>query len=260
MKTKLYLILPALLAFTACDKSRSARSIYDATPPTIISMSPEEEAERMKDVAGCYDLVLDKTTPSEARRIMKRQKADFEGPYNTNCYKVYESYKDVSSHLDRTPNIAVYRSEIKHTYDKSTCIYSLFVNDTLSQICLLVFDNSYSLKKDLVNKYGEGNGEKKDTQFGINKDGSYNFKDVALGHEYRQWQNDKVVIDWPEDRYIRSLSTEHVRWNPSIATNDNTVIYTSKKMASRILHYLKESLDKYKAKKEELKNNRANNL
>lgn len=260
MKAKLYIILSIICIFTSCDKSKTAQSIYDSTPATIYSMSPEEEAERMKDVTGCYGLILDKTTPKEARRIMKKQKADFEGPYYSNSYQVYESYTNISSKMDRTPNIGVYRSEIKHSYNKSTYIYSLFVNDTLSQICLSVFDNSYYLEKDLINKYGEGNGEKKDTEFGLKKDGSLNFNDVVHGYEYRQWQNDKVVIDWPEDRYTYYLSNRFVRWCPTVGTNDNIAIYTSKKMAPRILHYIKKSFDKYKSNKEELKNSRIDNL
>ena len=260
MKAKLYIILGLLSALTSCDKSKSAWSIYSNTPATIYSMTPEEESERMKDVLGCYGLILDKTNPKEAKRIMKSQKADFEGPYYSNNYNIYESYTDISSKLDRTPNIKVYRSEIKHSYDKSTYIYTLFVNDTLSQICLNVFDNSYFLKDDLINKYGQGNGEKKETQFGRNKDGSINFKDVELGYEYRQWQNDHIVIDWPEDRYTYNLSHNFARWSPTVGTNDNIAIYTSKKMAPRILHYLKKSFDKYKSKVEETKTNRINNL
>lgn len=260
MKTKLYIILTAICILTSCDKSKTAQSIYNSTPATIYSMTPEEETERMKDVLGCYGLILDKTTPKEARKIMKKQKADFEGPYNSNEYEIYESYSDISLKLEPTPNIKVYRSEIKHSYDRSTYIYSLFVNDTLSQICLNVFDSSYHLEKDLVNKYGEGNGEKKDTQLGRNKDGSLNFKDVVLGYEYRQWQNSNVVLDWPEDRYTYLLSNRFARWSPTVGTNDNIAIYTSKKMAPRILHFLKKSFDKYKAKKEEVKNNRINNL
>ena len=260
MKTKLYIILLLLCILTSCDKSKSAWSIYSSTPAIIYSMSPEEESERMKNVLGCYGLTLDKTTPKEAKKIMKNQKADFEGPYYSNEYEIYESYTDISPKLDRTPNIKVYLSEIKHSYDKSTYIYSLFVNDTLSQICLNVFDSSYYLEKDLIDKYGQGNGEKKETQFGRNKDGSINFKDVELGYEYRQWQNENIVIDWPNDRYTYDLSNRFVRWSPTVGTNDNIAIYTSKKMAPRILHYLKKSFDKYKSKKEEVKNNRIDNL
>ena len=260
MKAKLYIILASLYFFSSCDQSKSAWEIYSSTPAIKYSMSFEEESERMKDVFGCYGLILDKTTPKEARKIMRSQKADFEGPYSSNEYEIYESYLDISSKLDRTPNIKVYRSEIKHSYDKSTYIYSLFVNDTLSQICLNVFDRSYYLEKDLINKYGQGNGEKKETQFGRNKDGSINFKDVELGYEYRQWQNDHIVIDWPEDRYTYNLSHNFARWSPTVGTNDNIAIYTSKKMAPRILHYLKKSFDKYKSKDEEAKTNRINNL
>lgn len=260
MKAKLYIILILLSALSSCDKSKSAWSIYSNTPATIYSMTPEEESERMKDVVGCYGLTLDKTSPKEAKRIMKIQKADFEGPYYSNEYNIYDSYIDISSKLDRTPNLKVFRSEIKHSYNKSTYIYTLFVNDTLSQICLSVFDNSYFLKDDLINKYGQGNGEKKDTQFGRNKDGSINYKDVELGYEYRQWQNDNIVIDWPEDRYTYDLSNRFVRWSPTVGTNDNIAIYTSKKMAPRILHYLKKSFDKYKSKEKEEKNNRIGNL
>lgn len=260
MKTKLYIIFAFVCVMCSCDKSKTAQSIYDSTPATIYSMSPEEEAERMKDVFGCYGLTLDKTTPKEAKIIMKKQKADFEGPYSSNEYKIYESYMDISSKMERTPNIEVYRSEIKHSYDRSTYIYSLFVNDTLSQICLNVFDSSYHLEKDLVNKYGEGNGEKKDTQLGRNKDGSLNFKDVVLGYEYRQWQNSNVVLDWPEDRYTYLLSNRFARWSPTVGTNDNIAIYTSKKMAPRILHYLKDAFDKYKSNKAKENNERINNL
>lgn len=260
MKAKLYIILILLSALSSCDKSKSAWSIYSNTPATIYSMTPEEESERMKDVVGCYGLTLDKTSPKEAKRIMKNQKADFEGPYYSNEYNIYDSYIDISSKLDRTPNLKVFRSEIKHSYNKSTYIYTLFVNDTLSQICLSVFDNSYFLKDDLINKYGQGYGEKKDTQFGRNKDGSINYKDVELGYEYRQWQNDNIVIDWPEDRYTYDLSNRFVRWSPTVGTNDNIAIYTSKKMAPRILHYLKKSFDKYKSKEKEEKDNRIGNL
>lgn len=261
MKTNLYIILLCLCVFfTSCDKSKSARSIYDKTPPTIYSMSPEEETERMKDVFGCYGLILDKTTPTEAKRVMKKQKADFEGPLYSHEYEIYESYTNISSNLERTPNIKVFRSEIKHSHDKSTYIYSLFVNDTLSQICLSVFDRSYYLEKDLINKYGVGNGEKKGTEFGRKKDGSLNFNDIAVGYEFRQWQNDRIVIDWPYDRYIYKLSNDFARWKPTVSTNDNIAIYTSKKMAPRILYYLKKSYDKYKSKKEEVSNDRINNL
>lgn len=260
MKAKLYIILTTLCLFTSCNKSKSAQSIYDSTPSIIYSMTPEEESERMKDVFGCYGLTLDKTTPKEARKIMKKQNADFEGPYYSNEYQIYESYTNISPKLERTPNIAVYRSEIKHSYDKSTYIYSLFVNDTLSQICLNVFDNSYYLEKDLVKKYGEGNGEKKDAEFGLDKEGKINLKDYVPGYEFRQWQNDKIVIDWPNDRYTYYLSKNFAQWKPTVGTNDNIAIYTSKKMAPRILHYLKKSFDKYKSKKEEMKNDRINNL
>ena len=260
MKAKLYIILSVICILTSCDKSKSAQSIYDSTPATIYSMTPEEEAERMKGVNGCYGLILDKTTPKEAKSIMKKQKADFEGPYNSSEYEIYESYTDVSSKLERIPNIKVYRSEIKHSYDKSTYIYSLFVNDTLSQICLNVFDSSYYLEKDLVNKYGKGNGEKKDAHFGRDKKGKLNLKDYVPGYEFRQWQNDNIVIDWPYDKYTYHLSKNFARWKPTIGTNDNIAIYTSKKMAPRILHYLKKSFDKYKEKKEEVKNDRINNL
>lgn len=260
MKAKLYIIISVIFILTSCDKSRTAQSIYDSTPATIYSMTPEEEAKRMKDVFGCYGLTLDKTTPSEAKKIMKKQKADFEGPYYSNGYEVYESYIDISSKLDRTPNLKLFRSEIKHSYDKSTYIYSLFVNDTLSQICLSVFDKSYYLEKDLTNKYGNGNGEKKNYAFGLDKNGKININDYVRGYEFRQWQNERVVIDWPYDRYTYKISNSFVRWSPTVGTNDNIAIYTSKKMAPRILYYLKKSFDKYKSKKEEVKNNRIDNL
>ena len=83
---------------------------------------------------------------------------------------------------------------------------------------------------------------------------------VELGYEYRQWQNENIVIDWPDDRYTYDLSNKFARWSPTVGTNDNIAIYTSKKMAPRILYYLKKSFDKYKSKKEEVKNNRIDNL
>ena len=260
MKANLYIILSTFCFLSSCDKSKSAWSIYSSTPAIIYSMTPEEEAERMKDVFGCYGLILDETTPKDAKSVMKKLNADFEGPFYSNDYEIYESYTNISPKLERTPNIKVYRSEIKHSYDKSTYIYSLFVNDTLSQICLNVFDDSYYLEKDLINKYGEGNGEKKDTQIGLDKNGDLNLKDVVVGYEFRQWQNENVVIDWPNDRYTYNLSKNFARWKPTVGTNDNIAIYTSKKMAPRILYYLKKAFDNYKSKKEEMKNDRINNL
>ena len=136
----------------------------------------------------------------------------------------------------------------------------LFVNDTLSQIAINVYDRSYYLKNDLIEKYGVGNGQKKETQFGIDKEGNINLNDIALGYEFRQWQNERIVIDWPYDRYLPKLSNERIKWNPSISTNDNTAIYTSKKMAKRIIHYYKKAYNEYKNRQDKESNERIGNL
>lgn len=260
MKAKNLLLLMCVYVLASCDKGQTARSIYEKTPAITYSMTEEEEAERMKGVIGCYGLSLDETSKKKARAIMKKQGANFESGFLGGGCKVFEGLSEISSKIETPKNIETYRSEIKHGYDKSTYIYMLFVNDTLSQIAINVYDRSYYLENDLIEKYGVGNGQKKETQFGKDKEGNINLNDIALGYEFRQWQNERIVIDWPYDRYLPKLSNERIKWNPSISTNDNTAIYTSKKMAKRIIHYYKKAYEEYKNKKDKESSERIGNL
>lgn len=260
MKEKLYLLIALICVLTSCQKSKSAKSILDDTPATIYSMSKKEESKRMKGVIGCYGLTLNKTTPNEARKILMNQNADFKGPYHLIPYQVYKSNTDIRLEMDLIQNISSYRSEIKNSNDKSTYIHTIYVNDTLSQICVNIIDFSYSLEEDLVYKYGEGNGQKKDMQFGLDENGKPDINDYIMGYEYRQWQNDDIVIDWHEDLYMHKLSNALIKWCPAYEYDKNVVMYTSKKMAPRILYYVKDAYKKYIEKEEIAKKTRVSNL
>lgn len=257
MKAKLYIILAIVCILTSCNKSKTAQSIYNSTPATIYSMTPEEEAERMKDVNGCYGLSLDKTSIKQAKKIMKSEGASFE-KRSRNSYDIYENgWKKITFECPEVKNIVEYESEIKHSYDKSTFIHMSFVNDTLSQICLSFRDKSYILENDLVQKYGEGNGEYKPTCFGRDKDGNINLKDCVLGYKYRQWQNETLYLDWHEDRATKEASNNFIKWNiVDLSDYDNRSIYTSKKMLPRIIYYFNKSYNLYKSKKEKEESSR----
>lgn len=260
MNMKNILLFVCVLVLVSCDKSQTAISIYDKTPAIVYSMTKEEEAEKMKDVTGCYGLTLGDTSIKKARSIMKKQGANFESITLGEGCDVYEGFNEITLKIEVPKNITTYRSEFKHSYDKSTYVYMLFVNDTLSIIAPLILDREYNLCKDLVEKYGVGNGEKKETQFGINKDGSINLNDIVSGYEYRQWQNEQVVIDWPYNRYLYKISNERLRFEPAVSINDNIAIYTSKKMAKRIIHYYKKAYEEYKNKKDKESSERIGNL
>ena len=261
MKTKLCIILALSCVLYSCDKSKSAQSIYDKTPPIIYSMTPEEEAERMKDVFGCYGLVLDETNVKEANKILKSKGANFE-KRDRSEYDIFDKgYSRITYDCPKVNEVVQYDSEIKHSSQKTTYINTIFVNDTLSQICIAFKDHSYNLEKDLVQKYGTGNGLNKETAFGRDKKGNINIKDCVLGYEYRQWQNEHIVIDWPRERIVYDSSKNYIKWN--VLNNDsfnNQAIYTSKKMLPRIIHYFKKSYDTYIEQKNNREADRTNNI
>lgn len=244
----LYLILVvSLCACSNMSKEKKAIDIYNSTPAVVYSMTEEEEREKMKDVKGCYDLILGENTIKEVRRILRKHKATFYLDFS-NHYKVKGYYKS----LDKIKNIKSYVSTIKHPDESMTCIYTSFLNDTLTQIRLKIINVNYTLEKDLVSKYGEGNGEKKDYAFGRDKDGRINRNDVVTGYKYRQWQNDDIVIDWYDDRYLHSISSNALTWDTGFK-GSNSVTYTSKRMAIKLTNCIKEYINKENEKNKSIK-------
>lgn len=224
----------------------------------IYSTSPEQEAAIMHNIKGCYGLTLDKNTPSEAEVILTKENFDFDGPFRHN-YHSAKRYDNISLPCE---NISLYTATLSKSYDSNIVIYMHFTNDTLSQIQLSFNDDHFNLEEYLISKYGQGNGEKKDTEFGIKKDGSLNFNDVTHGYEFRRWQNDKISIDWHEDNYLKDISrNKHYTYyiNRTKGIN-NTVFYTSKKMAQRIIYYLDLSYSKLIQDEEKDKETTLNNL
>ena len=255
---KIFLLLFLFATISSCDKSKSSYEIYKQKAATIYSMSSEEEAIKMQNVNGCYGLILGKTTPSKAKKILKDIISDFKGPFNHD----YSSKKDYKYISLPCKNITYYSATITHTFDSHTYIYMHFVNDTLSQIQLSFAIDNFDLEKELVSKYGQGNGEKKDTEFGINKNGRINFNDVTRGHEFRRWQNNDISIDWHQDKYLTDISnSRHYKSYASSSKGiNNTVFYTSKKMAKRIIYYLDLSYSQLINKENNDKTSTLNNL
>lgn len=255
---KYYLFLLSCFFISSCDKSKSSYNIFMQKKAIIYSTPPEQELAIMRDIKGCYGLTLDKNTPSEARLILTKEKFDFKGPFHHD-YRTSKNYDNISLPCE---NISLYTATLFKSYDNSIVIYMHFTNDTLSQIQLSFNDDNFNLEEYLISKYGQGNGEKKDTEFGIKKDGSLNFNDVTHGYEFRRWQNNKISIDWHEDNYLKDISKNkhYIYYSNSIKGVNNTVFYTSKKMAQRIIYYLNLSYSKLIQDEERNKETTLSNL
>lgn len=250
MKIKLYLF-SLLLFISSCNKSKRAQDIYDTIPPTIISMSPQQEYKYMKGVTGCYGLILGKMTKEEVIKKMSSYKSLFTSSY----YRTYLFDKYIPDAYIESPNINTLSWE-KDAIDNKIKINTIFVNDTLTQIILeYEFTSKSRLKDSLIKKYGKGNGEYKDTQFGIDKKGNLNLSDYCAGYEYRIWQNKDIVINYNIEKYINELGDNKYYYYGG----SQTAFYTSKIMAPKLVFFLNEAYEKEKEtkiknKKEDLEN------
>lgn len=250
MNIKLYLF-SLLLFISSCNKEKKAQDIYDAIPPTIISMSPQQEYKQMKGVTGCHGLILGKMTKEEVLKKMSSYKSLFASShYKTDLFDKY-----IPDTYIESPNINTLSWE-KDAIDNKIKINTIFVNDTLAQIILKYeFTSKLRLKDSLIKKYGKGNGEYKEAQFGIDKKGNLNLSDYCPGYEYRIWQNEDIVINYNIEKYISQLSNDKYYYYGG----NQTAFYTSKIMAPKLISSLNEAYEKEKEakikdEKEELKN------
>lgn len=235
------------------NKERRAWDIYEATNPTIISMSVEEESKRMNNVMGCYGLTLGKTTKKKAIKLMLPEKPLSESLH----YKTSEFDSCVRGEYLTASNISVLTWG-KGVSEKEVNVSAIFVNDTLAQVVLKYgSSNKSNLKRNLIEKYGEGNGEYKESVFGIDKNGKLNFSDYCAGYENREWQNEYITICYEGENYIHKISDK--KYNLTIG-GYGSAVYTSKAMANRLLYYLNKAYDAKKTSRIQKEHNELNNL